>query len=101
MEVWYRATGQTSLCLTLDSEDADARLAVCAYREEEVMGSLRAEECVPNLPLVLLNVRTEEMAVYGCRRKDGTRALLSRSKPVSLKAVSANGKGEYRCASVR
>jgi hypothetical protein len=101
MEAWYRATGQTSLCLTLDTEEADARLAIYAYQEGEVKEALRAEEGGPNLPLVLLNARTEEVAVYGLRRKDGTRALLSRSKPASLKPVSANGKGEYRCASVR
>jgi hypothetical protein len=101
MEAWYRATGQTSLCLTLDTEEADARLAVFAYQEGEIKEALRAEEGGHNLPLILLNARTEEVAVYGLRRKDGTRALLSRSKPASLKAVSANGTGGYRCASVR
>jgi hypothetical protein len=101
MEAWYRATGQTSLCLTLDAEEADARLAVYAYQEAEVQESLRTEECDNDLPLVLLNARSEEVAVYGLRRKDDARALLWRSKAARPTTASANGKGGYRCASVR
>jgi hypothetical protein len=101
MEAWYRATGQTGICLTIDTEDADARLAVFTYQEGEVKDSVRAEDGEHDLPLVLLNARTEEVAVYGLQRRDGTRALLSRSKPVSPKSASLNGTGGYRCASVR